>query len=56
MDTNKVSVEYTKKTWTAPGLIVYGSVEEITGQCLPPECKGKKLGIQDDLTTSISDC
>ena len=55
MDTNKVSIEYAKKTWAAPGLIVYGSVEEITGDC-PPECKGKKLGIKDDLIASISDC
>jgi hypothetical protein len=56
MDTEKVYTLDEKKTWTAPRLIVYGSVEEITGDCLPPGCKAKKLGTGDDLTTSISNC
>lgn len=56
MDTDKVFTIDNKEAWTAPRLIVYGTVEEITGQCLPPECKAKKLGTGDDLTTSISNC
>ena len=33
-----------KKTWTTPKLVVYGTVEEITGK----EIKPKALGSTDD--------
>ena len=43
-------MENEQKTWTTPELIVYGTVEEITGKTI---CK--TWGMGDDFATIISE-
>ena len=47
MQKEKITIDVEKKIWTTPKLVVYGSVENITGW------KPKDPGTSDDLTDGI---